>query len=155
MLKFYTLWGGAVSLLGGGQAPPGVRVILTLVTLDLLQAAADVCFRYPKQSCSSLTANTKMAAIRPPRPIAYLSSPRKPVFTRDCYLVTGLLKLLIKYIWNFMEHCVYYIGDVYLTWHNLFQANNWFCLRFRASSCWKPCEITIICHNSVSCNITK
>ena len=29
MLKFYTFWGGTVSLLGG-QAPPGVRVILTL-----------------------------------------------------------------------------------------------------------------------------
>ena len=29
MLKFYTFWGAGESI-GGGQAPPGVRVILTL-----------------------------------------------------------------------------------------------------------------------------
>jgi len=29
MLKFYTFWGGGESI-GGGQAPPGVQVILTL-----------------------------------------------------------------------------------------------------------------------------
>ena len=35
MLKFYTFWGAGESI-GGGQAPPGVRVILTLDT-TLLQ----------------------------------------------------------------------------------------------------------------------
>ena len=30
MLKFYTFWGAGESIGGGGQAPPGVRVILTL-----------------------------------------------------------------------------------------------------------------------------
>jgi len=35
MLKFYTFWGAGESIGGGGQAPPGVRVILTLNTLRI------------------------------------------------------------------------------------------------------------------------
>ena len=63
---------------------------------------------------------------------------------------------------NNREHCVYYIDDVSLTQeteklpHNLFQANNWFYLRSRREYLLKALwNITVFCHNSVSCNITR
>jgi len=64
---------------------------------------------------------------------------------------------------NSREHCVYYIGNVSLTkfterayLYNLFPANDCFCIRSLVSFCWKLCEITVFCRNSVfSRNITR